>query len=609
VADLTLIAAAFTASGQSGFGQELTGGGAELPLGYITGNTMTIEHWVKPVPADLTGTVLITSQQDSWWVGFVDGKLTTKHGDTANKVTFTAAAASSTGVYIHVAYVFGPSGTKLFLDGQLVGSDPNEITAIGSEALGAKKLYVREGHNASSSFNLGGAIDELAIFTTEKYTTAFTPPTVPYVGNETGLANLYHLDSTGTDSQGTTVVKASIPANDSAILYSPYNWKVTATNAKTINAGAYFRTFFTGGTCELVFDTSGLAGDTPRIKAIIDGNTTTVSKVGASVVLTMPSGQSNIKHLLEVFVDATSPKVDRWMLQQNAVKLVSIELDNGEGVLPVPSRTNKILYLGDSITEGNQTLQSVAGDSVATTNNSATASWALESMKMTNSESGVVGFGGQGILDTGNGNVPAFNETWDYLWDGEARDFTDEPDMCIWAQGTNDGTANTVSAGLAILNLMLTAMPNTKFILMRPFLNDNQAANLQTIATTCNEPERVFYVDTTGVWNSSDSVDALHPYGYTCLADIAPFVADEMTTVLSADTYPTQVVTLSITGVPDGTHDTRVVDVTTGRLILIEQVAWASGSATVNVPIDLGSTIEYYEIISTEGGLQRGVVS
>jgi hypothetical protein len=57
-------------------------------------------------------------------------------------------------------------------------------------------------YGASVGFGFSGKADELAIWTTDKYTANFTPPASAYAGTETNLLALYHLEADGTDSVG-----------------------------------------------------------------------------------------------------------------------------------------------------------------------------------------------------------------------------------------------------------------------------------------------------------------------------------------------------------------------------------------------------------------------
>ena len=66
------------------------------------------------------------------------------------------------------------------------------------------------------------------------------------------LLGLFLMTGTARAQVATTTVAMNHPA----ILYSPFNWGVTAEAAKTINAGAYFKVLFSGTSCRLTTDTS-----------------------------------------------------------------------------------------------------------------------------------------------------------------------------------------------------------------------------------------------------------------------------------------------------------------------------------------------------------------
>jgi hypothetical protein len=56
-----------------------------------------------------------------------------------------------------------------------------------------------------------------------------------------------------------------VPANDTAIVYSPYVWSVTPSGAASVNAGAYFRTLFSGNHATLLFDVSSMVSPPSQV--------------------------------------------------------------------------------------------------------------------------------------------------------------------------------------------------------------------------------------------------------------------------------------------------------------------------------------------------------
>lgn len=229
------------------------------------------------------------------------------------------------------------------------------------------------------------------------------------------------------------------------------------------------------------------------------------------------------------------------------MQLTHITLASGAESLQAPVlRPRKLLCFGDSITEGVNTLSApLGGGSLA--DSSADVSWALELGRLLGAEVGVVGFGGQGFTTNGGGGVPTFGDAWDWLWDGQARDFSDPPDWCVWNQGTNGVTIAAVAA-LNVLNPQLAAMPGTRFLLQRPFENELQGPALSTAAATCNDPGRVLYVDSDGWITAGDYSDGLHPYGYPLMAKVAPLLA---AAALDGGTKAARTVTITLTS--DGT--------------------------------------------------------
>jgi hypothetical protein len=386
------------------------------------------------------------------------------------------------------------------------------------------------------------AISNATPTATFTYTASTTGARSISVTNNGGLSNPSPITYTATSG-------GVIPPNHAAILYSPYNWLVDGTRAQTIYAGAYFRTLFTGPTCTLNFDMSNVSAPVPRLLIRVDGSTRQSVSLSSSISVTMPSGQDNTTHLLDVEVDATTETVNRWNPPQNtAVKLANITLASGTDTVSAPQpRPFNMLTYGDSTDEGVRTLALNGANDLD--RNSASVCWPLELGRLLGAEVGSVGFGSQGISDPGNGNVPNLRNAWDLLWSGQARVFDPVPDYCVWLHGINDGTTNTVADGIAALNGMLSAMPGTRFFLFRPLTGNDQAANLQAIAAGCADPGRVRYIDTTGYWQASESSDGLHPYGWACLANIAPRMAQA---ILTPATRTTRSVSVTLTAL-DGT--------------------------------------------------------
>jgi hypothetical protein len=541
MADLTLSGATFNASGQ--YSYSLNGGSGQVANPIPTGGTWTLEAWVKD--STRSAVMVAFGAVDTFWLGCdASDNATARYGSGGTEVALNSSTNIMDGAWHHLALVLGADGGELFVDGTSVATSATTMSGAGASYSNNLGVRIFPG----TAYAWSGEIDEVAIWDDEHYTGAFTPAG-PIVDGTANLVSLWHLNNDGADTAagGGGGGVTPIACDDAGILYSPYTWDVDATRAQTINPGAYLRTLFTGASAVLNFDTTDVTSPVPRLRISVDGRTNQSANVAATVAVTMPSGQDNDTHLLEVWVDATTETVNRWNSPQNvAVKLTGITLETGDDTVALPQRKPlNILCYGDSITEGVRTLALNGSNDLD--RNSATVCWPLELGRQLGAEVGAVGFGSQGISDTGNGNVPALVDSWDWLWASEARVFTPAPDYCVWLQGYNDGTSNTQANGIAALDGMLTAMPGTTFILFRPLDGTNQEANLQAIAAGCSDPGRVRYISTAGFWSSSESPDALHPYGWACIAQIAPKMADAILTP-AATTTRTVTVTLTTDG-------------------------------------------------------------
>jgi hypothetical protein len=633
--NLTLTSATFTAGK---FANGMNGGKARAAGNVLPSATQfTVDCWVKGAS---TGAIRVAvSEPNAFWIGQSStGVAQAKYGQGGTEVDLLTTKSLTDGLFHHLELVISAAGGKLFVDGVLEASSATTPTTANVVITGIFEVW----GIANGVFPYtGGVVDEVAVWSSEKHTTTFTPETAAYAGTETNLVALYHLNDDGVDSiggspatavtmtgassgtvgvastnftvgangaiTGTVVVTPSDggaggtftpttvsissgsptgtftytaastgaktisvtndggltnpsnitytasasstnPANSAGISYSPYNWNVNSTRAKTINAGAYFKTIFTGASCTLNFDLTGISTPYPYLVIRVDRTTLQRVQIASTVSVTMPTGQDNTSHLLEVVVDSTTETVNRWTSQANAVQLTGITLASGSETLTAPQvKPDTMVIYGDSITEGVRTLaQTAANDALR---NSAFVCWPLALGEHLNCEVGVIGFGATGITVAGSGSVPKLPSSYNFLWSGQSRVFNPVPKYCVWLEGYNDGSTNTVTDGLAALNGMLSVMAGTKFVLFRPLSGTTQATNLQTIASTCNEPTRVAYVSTSGYWTTAESSDSVHPYGWSGVANIAPKMATDIKTAFPESGGSTTVTTAIVGGV------------------------------------------------------------
>lgn len=629
--NLTPINATFNASGK--FGYSLNGGYATgvVPASLMSG-TITLTLWVKTTS---DSTQVAFGSRDIFWVGIQSGFAVAKYG---NSVSYEVAVGGniviSDGLWHHIAFVLSSSGSKLFIDGALSESKTTTYAQAEGLTTTTNPFAIRDFGGIIGSYSWEGGIDDVALYSTEKYTTAFTPPTSPASNTDTGLVSVWHLDnnvddsygviesptvttdaatsistatatsggnvtsdggatvttrgvcwstsqnpttanSKTTDGAGTGVFTSSITglttgqtyyvrayATNSAgtsygsqisfvaqvqsntispdnanIVYSPYNWKVTNSVAKTINAGAYLRMLFTGNSITINSDLTGLSAPYSQLWYRIDGyGGWTLVTNQASIVCEMPTETSSWEaHLLELVVKSTTEVNDRWNTQSTAIKITSFVLEASKTTVAMQKSDKNIIFYGDSITEGVRTIAINATYDLQ--RNDAAQTWNHKLAELLGCEFGNIGFGATKYSGSGNGNVPKLASSYNYLWSGEARDFaTIKPDMVIANMGTNDGSTDTVTEITNFLNGILSQTGSyCKIVMLRPF-NGNQAANIQTAIATCTSPTRCVYVDTTGLF-TSDGGDGLHPFGYMNTQKIAPSLANTIRPYLYGESH------------------------------------------------------------------------
>ena len=89
----------------------------------------------------------------------------------------TATVALSQDVWYHIAFVFTPNGTRIYLNGTKVADDSTFVQTVT-----ANGIYILGNKSTEKARN--SVIDEFAVFNYEKYTEDFTPNSLPYYYNE-----------------------------------------------------------------------------------------------------------------------------------------------------------------------------------------------------------------------------------------------------------------------------------------------------------------------------------------------------------------------------------------------------------------------------------------
>jgi hypothetical protein len=339
---------------------------------------------------------------------------------------------------------------------------------------------------------------------------------------ETNNTSITATSSSFTVSAATT----TIPADGGAFHYSPYNWNVGSGRAKTICCGAYFSTVFTGGSCTATFDMTGLSTPYPQIWYRIDGTNWLSASIAATVALTMPSTTTGwAKHHLEVIVKSTSEWMDRWNTQAASVAFTGLTLASGQtAASPTASPQRRIVLFGDSITEGYLSVSNTTD----TAGSDVTVTWGYQLRHLLGADVSVIACGGQGITQGGQGNWPSLINAWNFHWSGQARTYTPTPDLIVINQGQNDGATGSgfQSQYASTLNAILAGIPNCPVVILIPFSQSHASDIPATVTAVGNS--RVHYITTSGFFDSSLSVDGVHPLGVAALDSLAPQVAEKL---------------------------------------------------------------------------------
>ena len=274
---------------------------------------------------------------------------------------------------------------------------------------------------------------------------------------------------------------------------------ISGTNVKsTINQGSelYFKVKNTTSiNVNFIVNT---AYKTPYFAYSIDGADMTRQLVTSPTLPTV----SLDEHIIRVVVDGVTEAENKW-IGEKGFAFKDITVDSTGTVTGVLPKNKKIMFFGDSITEGIRVLNMNADSD----GNSATAAFPYIASTNLNAISYRVGFGGAGVTKGGNGGVPSLINFIDNMTKNKLAPYY-EPDIIVVNIGTNDFDADTdvfKSQYTAVINRLLIKYSGTPLFIMVPF-NGTRKSEITDIT---NNKKGVYMVDTTG-WDIS-TTDGLHP--------------------------------------------------------------------------------------------------
>lgn len=282
-----------------------------------------------------------------------------------------------------------------------------------------------------------------------------------------------------------------------------------ADQAVTVNSGSQIWCRFTGRQISGRFGIQGITHPA-QIYVSIDHAAPVLYTLNTPVIDFTPSSLRSGSHSLEIAVKDVDERADRWVPPlASAVVFRGFLIDAKAQTLPLPPPPSlKMEFYGDSITQGVRALNMAIG----TAGSDGTADYAFLTALAFGALENQVGFGRQGIIRTGNGNVPPAAQSFRWNYQGSRADPAFVPQVVVVNQGTNDGafaSAQFEPAYRAYIEEIRKAYPQAWIFCMRPFGGYHDADIRHAVISM--RDRKVVYVNTSGWLSASDFTDGVHP--------------------------------------------------------------------------------------------------
>jgi len=164
--------------------------------------TFTIEGWAKITGVPASGDIRVMFGVLGFCLFYVnpDGTVNAETGRDAGQVKITSPTALNGTGWHHYAMVRDTLGGRFYIDGIQVGTTTNASFDSGTSgvqfALGVFTAF------DGDKLKFIGELDDVAVWTTARYTANFTPPTTPIDSMATGLSVLYPMNDSLDQTQG-----------------------------------------------------------------------------------------------------------------------------------------------------------------------------------------------------------------------------------------------------------------------------------------------------------------------------------------------------------------------------------------------------------------------
>jgi len=292
--------------------------------------------------------------------------------------------------------------------------------------------------------------------------------------------------------------------DDGRLAYEGH-WSRTAEAAVTVNSGSRLRFRFTGTTVHAFFDISSITVPA-QIYVSVDGGPKqpySVDRGDLEIV-----AEERGAHTVELSVKDVFSRANRWTPPLET----GVVLTGLRGHL-LPQRAphqRQFVFYGDSITQGVMALCDVNTSDCA----DGTAAYPTLVADALHASLTQVGFGRQGVIQTGNGGVPTASDAYGWNYAGSRAGSDRRADVIVVNQGTNDaafGSAEFRAAYRAYLVRLRTAAPHARILALRPF-DGTHGADIAAVVGELADSRNEF-VDTSG-WLSiadGDFNGTVHP--------------------------------------------------------------------------------------------------
>ncbi|WP_238335310.1 SGNH/GDSL hydrolase family protein [Kribbella amoyensis] len=289
-------------------------------------------------------------------------------------------------------------------------------------------------------------------------------------------------------------------------------WGMGPGVATTVNSGSRISFGFAGTGVQVLFDTEGLTVAPHLWVRVDDGEPRLHLVEGPVLELSVEEG----RHTVEIVVKDVNEFVNRWNPPfECAVVFAGLVLDDRTSLrLGAQPGGPRIEFYGDSITQGVRALSADPESAGA----DGTRSWAYLTARAFGASAHQVGFGRQGVIKPGNGEVPPGPESFGWNFAGSRAERIADPDVVVLNLGVNDDTLS-VAQYADYVRQVRAAYPSSKIVAVSPF-SGKYAEEIEAAVKVVDDPA-IAYVPTTDWIGPDDCTDGLHPSvdGHAKIAD------------------------------------------------------------------------------------------